>query len=59
MTVTPAKLTVPQLVEKFPDYFMELEISLLHSQAPCPYPESDQSGSCITIPLFEDNNAAF
>jgi len=47
MTVTPAKLTVPQLVENIPDYFMELEGSLLHSQALCPYPESDHSGSLL------------
>jgi len=38
---------------------MELEGSLLHSQAPCLYPEPDQSGPCIPIPLLEDNNATF
>jgi len=57
MTVTLAKLTVPQL--KNSPTVMELEGSLPHSQAPCPYPEPDQFYPCIPFPLLEDNNAAF
>jgi hypothetical protein len=49
------KLTVPQLVNKFPS-FMESEGSLPHSYGPatCPYTEPDQSSPCLPIPLPED-----
>jgi len=45
-TVLPQKLTVPQLVKKFP-HFMETKELLPRSQLPatCPYPEPDKSMS--------------
>ena len=42
------KLTVPQLVKKFPAFFLETEGSLPHSQDPAnrPYSEPDQFSPC-------------
>jgi len=54
-TVLSERLTGPQLVKKFPAFYITRG-SILHSRAPttCSYPEPDQSNPCLHIPLIEN-----
>ena len=50
------KPAIIQLIEKFPAFFFEPEVTLPHSQASatCPYPEPDQSSPSLPLRLLEN-----
>jgi hypothetical protein len=52
----PEKLTVPQLLKKFPAFYGTRRFITVFTRAPptCPYPEPDQSSPCLPIPLLQD-----
>jgi len=53
--ILPENLTRPQLIKKFPAFYAP-KGSLPHSHTPTtfPDPQSDQSYSCLPIPLLDD-----
>jgi hypothetical protein len=49
------KLTVSQLVKKFPTFYgTRMFITVFKALATCPYPEPDQSSPCFPIPHLEE-----
>ena len=53
--ILPEKLTVSQLVKKFPAFDgTHSFIIAFTSPATCSYPEPDQCNPCLPFPLLED-----